>query len=95
MDPGRTTQCEFIVKRKTATKQLRAKGSDAKHGLTLRRHEPIPRQDQWPRGVVKAYQLSRRLRQHGCFELSDDTEAGWAELASVDPTDAQCQGDGN
>jgi hypothetical protein len=45
----------FIVKRETAAKRLRAKLSEVKQELALRRHEPIPRQGQWLRGVVRGY----------------------------------------
>jgi group II intron reverse transcriptase/maturase len=45
----------FIVKRETATKRLRAKLSEVKQELTRRRHEPIPRQGKWLRGVVQGY----------------------------------------
>lgn len=45
----------FIVRRETATKRLRAKLSEVKQELTLRRHEPIPTQGQWLRGVVQGY----------------------------------------
>jgi RNA-directed DNA polymerase len=45
----------FIVKRMTATKRLRAKLQEVKHELTQRRHEPIPRQGKWLRGVVQGY----------------------------------------
>ena len=45
----------FIVKRETATKRLRAKLSEVKQTLMLRRHEPIPRQGKWLRGVVQGY----------------------------------------
>jgi RNA-directed DNA polymerase len=45
----------FIVKRETASKRLRAKLSEVKHDLTLRRHEPIPKQGKWLRSVVQGY----------------------------------------
>jgi RNA-directed DNA polymerase len=45
----------FIVKRETATKRLRAKLQEVKPELTLRRHEPIPKQGKWRRGVVQGY----------------------------------------
>jgi group II intron reverse transcriptase/maturase len=45
----------FIVKRETATKRLRAKLSEVKQALMLRRHEPIPKQGKWLRGVVQGY----------------------------------------
>ena len=45
----------FIVKRETATKRLRAKLSEVKHELALRRHGPIPTQGRWLRGVVHGY----------------------------------------
>jgi hypothetical protein len=45
----------FIVKRETAAKRRRAKLSEVKQELARRRHEPIPRQGQWPRGVVQGY----------------------------------------
>ncbi len=45
----------FIVKRETATKRLRAKLSEVKQELTRKRHEPIPRQGKWLRGVVQGY----------------------------------------
>jgi group II intron reverse transcriptase/maturase len=45
----------FIVKRQTATKRLRAKLTEVKQELTRRRHEPIPRQGKWLRGVVQGY----------------------------------------
>jgi RNA-directed DNA polymerase len=45
----------FIVKRETAAKRLRAKLSEVKQELTRRRHEPIPRQGKWLRGVVQGY----------------------------------------
>jgi RNA-directed DNA polymerase len=45
----------FIVKRETAAKRLRAKLKEVKQELTLRRHEPIPRQGKWLRGVVQGY----------------------------------------
>jgi len=45
----------FIVKRETATKRLRAKLSEVKHELALRRHEPIPKQGKWLRGVMQGY----------------------------------------
>ena len=44
-----------MVKRETATKRLRAKLSEVKHELALRRHEPIPKQGKWLRGVVQGY----------------------------------------
>jgi hypothetical protein len=53
---GRTLKnAGFIVKRQTATKRLRAKLNEVKHELTRRRHEPIPRQGKWLRGVVQGY----------------------------------------
>ena len=45
----------FIVKRETATKRLRAKLSEVKGELALRRHEPIPQQGKWLRSVVRGY----------------------------------------
>jgi hypothetical protein len=45
----------FIVKRETTAKRLRAKLSEVKLELTRRRHEPIPRQGRWLRGVVQGY----------------------------------------
>jgi RNA-directed DNA polymerase len=45
----------FIVKRETAAKRLRAKLGEVKQELTRRRHEPIPRQGKWLRGVVQGY----------------------------------------
>src|SRR5262249_57195520 len=39
----------FIVKRETATKRLRAKLSEVKQELALRRHEPIVKQGKWLR----------------------------------------------
>jgi group II intron reverse transcriptase/maturase len=45
----------FIVKRETASKRLRAKLSEVKQELALRRHEPIPKQGKWLRGVVQGY----------------------------------------
>lgn len=45
----------FIVKRETAAKRLRAKLKEVKRELTRRRHEPIPRQGKWLRGVVQGY----------------------------------------
>jgi len=45
----------FIVKRETATKRLRAKLSEVKQELALRRHEPIAKQGKWLRGVVRGY----------------------------------------
>ena len=45
----------LIVKRKTATKRLRAKLSEVEHPLMLRRHEPIPQQGKWLRSVVQGY----------------------------------------
>jgi RNA-directed DNA polymerase len=45
----------FIVKRETATKRLRAKLSEVKQTLMLRRHEPISQQGKWLRGVVQGY----------------------------------------
>jgi group II intron reverse transcriptase/maturase len=45
----------FIAKRETAAKRLRAKLSEVKQELTRRRHEPIPRQGEWLRGVVQGY----------------------------------------
>jgi RNA-directed DNA polymerase len=45
----------FIVKRQTATKRLRAKLSEVKRELMLRRHKPIPEQGKWLRGVVQGY----------------------------------------
>jgi RNA-directed DNA polymerase len=45
----------FVVKRKTATKRLRAKLTEVQHQLTLRRHEPIPKQGKWLRSVVQGY----------------------------------------
>ena len=38
-----------------ATKRLRAKLTEVKHELTHKRHEPIPKQCNWPRRVVRAY----------------------------------------
>jgi hypothetical protein len=43
------------VKRQTATKRLRAKLQEVKQELTRRRHEPIPWQGKWLRGVVQGY----------------------------------------
>jgi hypothetical protein len=43
------------VKRETAPKQRRAKLSEVKQELARQRHEPIPRQGQWLRGVVQGY----------------------------------------
>jgi RNA-directed DNA polymerase len=45
----------FIVKRETATKRLRAKLTEVKSELALRRHEPIPQQGKWLRSVVQGY----------------------------------------
>jgi RNA-directed DNA polymerase len=45
----------FIVKRQTVTKRLRAKLSEVKQELAQRRHEPIPKQGKWLRGVVQGY----------------------------------------
>jgi group II intron reverse transcriptase/maturase len=45
----------FIVKRETATKRLRAKLTEVKSELALRRHEPIPQQGKWLRSVVRGY----------------------------------------
>ncbi len=45
----------FIVKREPAAKRLRATLSEVKQELTRRRHQPIPRQGQWLRGVVQGY----------------------------------------
>jgi RNA-directed DNA polymerase len=53
---GRTRQGGgFIVKRQTVTKRLRAKLSEVKQELAQRRHEPIPKQGKWLRGVVQGY----------------------------------------
>ena len=53
---GRTrTSGGFIVKRETAAKRLRAKLSEIKRELALRRHESIPQQGRWLRGVVQGY----------------------------------------
>jgi hypothetical protein len=53
---GRTfKKSGFIVKRQTATKRLRAKLKEVKQELTRRRHEPIPKQGKWLRGVVQGY----------------------------------------
>jgi group II intron reverse transcriptase/maturase len=43
----------FIVKRETATKRLRAKLSEVKQALMLRRHEPIPKQGKWLHSAVQ------------------------------------------
>ena len=45
----------FIVKRKTATKRLRAKLREVKETLLRRRHEPIPEHGAWLRSVVRGY----------------------------------------
>ena len=45
----------FIVKRETATRGRRAKLTEVKQKLTRVRHEPIPAQGQWLRGVVLGY----------------------------------------
>jgi hypothetical protein len=45
----------IVVKRETAAKRLRAKLREVKGELALRRHEPIPRQGKWLRGVVQGY----------------------------------------
>lgn len=45
----------FIVRRETATKRLRAKLNEIKDELALRRHESIPQQGRWLRGVVRGY----------------------------------------
>jgi RNA-directed DNA polymerase len=45
----------FIVKPETATKRLRAKLTEVKCELALRRHEPISQQGKWLRSVVRGY----------------------------------------
>lgn len=45
----------FIVKRRTASKRLRAKLHEVKQTLRKRRHEPIPVQGTWLRGVLQGY----------------------------------------
>src|SRR3954468_19601649 len=45
----------FIVKRRTATKRLRAKLGEVKEALMRRRHEPIPVLGAWLRSVVRGY----------------------------------------
>ncbi len=45
----------FIVKRKTAAKRLRAKLQEVRQALLRRRHEPIPKQGAWLRSVVRGY----------------------------------------
>ena len=46
---------EFIVKRATASKRLRAKIMDVKESLTRRLHEPIPAVGAWLGRVVRGY----------------------------------------
>ena len=45
----------FIVKRKTASKRLRAKLHKAKETRMRRRHVPIPKLVTWLRSVVQGY----------------------------------------
>jgi group II intron reverse transcriptase/maturase len=45
----------FIVKRQTATKRLRAKLHEVKERLLRQRHDPIPKQGEWLRGMMRGY----------------------------------------
>jgi RNA-directed DNA polymerase len=45
----------FIVKRRTASKRLRTKLHEVKERLLRQRHDPIPKQGAWLRGVVQGY----------------------------------------
>jgi RNA-directed DNA polymerase len=45
----------FIVKRKTATKRLSAKLHEVKERLLRQRHDPIPKQGEWLRGMMRGY----------------------------------------
>ena len=45
----------FIVRRQTIAKRLRAKLQAVKETLLRLRHEPIPKQGAWLRGVVRGY----------------------------------------
>jgi RNA-directed DNA polymerase len=65
----------FIVKRETTAKRLRAKLSEVKLELARRRHEPIPRQGRWLRGVVQGY-----FNYHGVSGNMAALEAFRAEI---------------
>jgi RNA-directed DNA polymerase len=53
---GRKHRSEgFIVKRQTATKRLRAKLNEVKERLLRQRHDPIPKQGAWLRGMMRGY----------------------------------------
>lgn len=45
----------FTVKRKTASKRLRARLQAVKQALLRKRHEPVPQQGAWLRGVLNGY----------------------------------------
>jgi hypothetical protein len=45
----------FIVKRRTATKRLRARLAALKQALLRRRHEPLVQQGAWLRSVLQGY----------------------------------------
>jgi len=45
----------FLVKRKTVAKRLRAKIQEVRKTLMRNRHDPIPEQGAWLRGVVQGY----------------------------------------
>jgi group II intron reverse transcriptase/maturase len=60
----------FIVKRKTASKRLRAKLGEVKVALTRRRHEPIPELGAWLRSVVRGY-----FNYHGVPGNTDSLES--------------------
>ena len=79
----------FIVKRETATKRLRAKLSEVKQALLRRRHEPIPEQGAWLRGVVRGYfnyhgsPATRRLWNRSARKRSDTGCRRFGDAASV------------
>jgi group II intron reverse transcriptase/maturase len=60
----------FVVKRKTASKRLRAKLGEVKEALTRRRHEPIPELGAWLRSVVRGY-----FNYHGVPGNTDSLES--------------------
>ena len=52
---GKSRKGNFIVKRKTIAKRMRAKLQELKQMLTVRRHDPVPETGKWLQSVVRGY----------------------------------------
>ena len=52
---GKTRNGRFWLRRITITKRMRAKLTEVKDQLKLRRHEPIPEQGRWLASVVRGH----------------------------------------